>query len=205
VVERPLLIGLTGSLGMGKSETARMFAALGIPVYDADAAVHSLYAPCGEAVEPIAAAFPGTVKDGAVDRAALSAALARDPKGFARLEGIVHPLVLKKQRDFIAAHLDAALLVFDIPLLFETDGDRRMDVVVVVSAPSEVQRARALARPGMTEEKLKAILARQLPDLEKCTLADYVVDTGQGLAHAEEQVRKIVDELMIKRNSVPDA
>lgn len=205
MAERPLLIGLTGSLGMGKTETAKMFASLGIPVYDADAAVHSLYAPCGEAVEPIAAAFPGVVKDGAVDRTALSAALAHDPGGFARLEAIVHPLVAKKQREFIAAHLDAALIVFDIPLLFETGGDRRMDVVVVVSAPPEVQRARALARPGMTEEKLGAILARQMPDFEKCTLADYVVDTGEGLAHAREQVRKIVDELIAKRKSPPHA
>ena len=199
MVERPLLIGLTGSIGMGKTETAQMFAGFGITVYDADAAVHSLYAPCGEAVEPIGKAFPGSVVDGAVDRAALTAALAQDPDGFARLEAIVHPLVAQKQRAFIAAHPYAALIVLDIPLLFETGGDTRVDVVVVVSAPAEIQRQRALARPGMTPEKLDRILARQMPDDEKCVLADYVVDTSQGLEHARDQVRTIVDELKWRR------
>jgi dephospho-CoA kinase len=200
LVERPTLIGLTGSIGMGKTATAAMFAALGAPVFDSDAAVHSLYGVCGEAVEPIEKAFPGTTHAGAVDRPALMAALARDDSGFARLEALVHPLVLKKQRDFIAAHLDAELIVLDIPLLFETGGDGRVDVVVVVSASPEMQRARALARPGMTEEKFDRILARQMPDLEKCTLADYVVDTGQGLDNAREQVRKIVAELKNRRS-----
>jgi dephospho-CoA kinase len=199
VVERPFLVGLTGSIGMGKTATAAMFAEFGIPVYDSDAAVHSLYAPCGEAVELIEQAFPGTTKDGAVDRAALMAALAKDKDGFTRLEAIVHPLVTKRQRDFIAAHPYAELIVLDIPLLFETGGDSRVDVVVVVSAPPDIQRQRALARPGMTEEKLAQILARQMPDLEKCTLADYVVDTSEGFAHAREQVRKIVDELKWRR------
>lgn len=184
---------------MGKTATAALFAELGIPVYDADAAVHSLYASCGEAVEPVEKAFPGTIRDGAVDRAALSAALAKDKNGFSRLEAIVHPLVAKKQREFIAANAYAELIVLDIPLLFETGGESRVDVVVVVSAPPEIQRQRALARPGMTEEKLTQILARQMPDLEKCTLADFVVDTGQGIDHARAQVRKIVDELKWRR------
>jgi dephospho-CoA kinase len=199
VVERPLLVGLTGSIGMGKTATAALFAEFGIPVYDADAAVHSLYGPCGEAVEPIEQAFHGTTRDGAVDRTALMAALAKDKDGFARLEAIVHPLVAKKQREFITGHPYAELIVLDIPLLFETGGDSRVDVVVVVSAPPEIQRQRALARPGMTEEKLAQILARQMPDLEKCTLADYVVDTSEGFDHARAQVRKIVDELKWRR------
>jgi dephospho-CoA kinase len=199
VAERPLIIGLTGSIGMGKTATAAMFADFGIPIYDADAAVHSLYGSCGEAVEPIEQTFPGTTRDGAVDRAALMAALAKTKNGFTRLEAIVHPLVAKKQREFIAAHLYAELIVLDIPLLFETGGDSRVDVVVVVSAPPEIQRQRALARPGMTKEKLARILARQMPDLEKCTLADFVVDTGQGFEHARAQVRKIIDELKWRR------
>jgi len=185
---------------MGKTETAKMFAALGVPVFDSDTAVHSLYAVCGEAVEPIGKAFPGAVKGGAVDRPTLMAALQKDQGGFARLEAIVHPLVAQKQREFTAAHMAAELIVFDIPLLFETGGDSRMDLVVVTSAPAEVQHARALARPGMTPEKLEQILSRQMPDLEKCTLADYVVDTGQGLAHARAQVLTIVAELKAKRS-----
>lgn len=201
MVERPTLIGLTGSLGMGKTETAKMFAALGIPVYDADAVVHSLYAPCGEAVEPVAAAFPGTVENGAVDRGALMDALQKDPNGFVRLEAIVHPLAARKQREFIAANHDSAMLLFDIPLLFETESDRRMDVVVVVTAPPEIQRRRALARPGMSEEKFRHILSRQMPDEDKCLLADFVVDTGQGLEHAREQVLKIVAELKARRQT----
>lgn len=195
MTERPILIGLTGSIGMGKTETAKMFAELGVPVFDSDATVHSLYAPCGEAVGAVAKAFPGTVVDGAVDRARLMAALQQDPSGFARLEAVVHPLVTQKQREFIAAHRDADLLVFDIPLLFESGADVRVDVVVVASAPETVQRVRALARPGMSEEKLARILARQMPDAEKCALADFVVDTGQGLAPARSQVRKIVETL----------
>ncbi|NIK88176.1 dephospho-CoA kinase [Rhizomicrobium palustre] len=185
---------------MGKSETAKMFAALGIPVYDSDAAVHSLYAACGAAVEPIGKAFPGVVTEGRVDRAALSAALAKDPEGFARLEKIVHPLVAEKQRQFVAEAVaaKAEMVVLDIPLLFETGGDRRVDKVVVVSAPAEQQRARALARPGMTKEKFAQILARQMPDAEKRLLADYVVDTGQGLEHARGEVLKIVASLRQK-------
>ena len=186
---------------MGKTETAKMFSDLGIPVYDADAVVHSLYAACGEAVEPIAKVFSAAVKDGAVDRLTLMAALQKDRNGFAKLESIVHPLVAQKQREFIAQHMSADIIVFDIPLLFETGGDSRMDVVVVVSAPPEIQRARALARPGMTDEKLTHILARQMSDTDKCLLADYVVDTSQGFAHAEDQVVKIVAALKARRNS----
>ena len=194
---RPLLVGLTGSIGMGKSETARMFGALGMPVYDSDTVVHSLYAPCGEAVQPIGQAFTGVVKDGAVDRTALMAALQQDPSGFARLEAIVHPLVAERQRAFVGEALKnaAPIAVFDIPLLFETGGDTRMDVVIVASAPEDIQRARALARPGMTAEKFEQILARQMPDAEKCLLADYVVDTGQGLEHARAQVLRIAAAL----------
>lgn len=199
MVERPILIGLTGSIGMGKTATAAMFAELGAAVFDSDTAVHSLYAPCGEAVEAVENAFPGTTRNGAVDRPALMAALARDDGGFARLESLVHPLVLKKQREFIAAHMQAELIVLDIPLLFESGGDGRVDVVVVASAPADIQRQRALARPGMTEEKFARIVARQMPDLEKCTLADYVVDTSQGFDHARAQVRTIVDELKWRR------
>lgn len=191
---------------MGKTETARMFAALGIPVYDADAAVHSLYEPCGAAVEPLEKAFPGVVKDGRVDRGLLSAVLQKDPGGFARLEAIVHPLVAQKQRAFVAETVrsGAEMAVLDIPLLFEIGNDRKVDVVVVVSAPPDIQRQRALARPGMTPEKFEQILARQMPDAEKCMLADYVVETGLGLEHARAQVLKIVAALQNKKSG-PDA
>jgi dephospho-CoA kinase len=195
------LVGLTGSIGMGKTATAKMFADLGIPVYDADAAVHALYETGGAAVAPLAAAFANVVQDGRIDRAALTAAVLGKPAAHTKLESIVHPLAAQVQRAFIARHATADMIVFDIPLLFETGGDTRMDVVVVVSAPPELQRARALARPGMTEEKLTHILARQMPDADKCLLADYVVDTSQGLAHAEDQVRKIVADLKAKRNA----
>ena len=186
---------------MGKTETARIFAGLGIPVYDADAAVHTLYEPGGAAGVPIAAAFSGVVRDGRVDRAALAAVVLGNPAAHAKLESIVHPLAAQAQRLFIAQHMSAEMIVFDIPLLFETGGDSRMDMVIVVSAPPEIQRARALARPGMTEEKLTHILARQMSDTDKCLLADYVVDTAQGFAHAEDQVLKIVAALKARRNS----
>ena len=199
-LNRPLLVGLTGSIGMGKTETARMFADLGIPVYDADAAVHTLYEEGGAAVAPVAAAFPGAVTDGRVDRAALAALVLGNPAAHTKLEAIVHPLAAQAQREFTVQHIGAEMIVFDIPLLFETGGDARMDVVVVVSAPPEMQRSRALARPGMTDEKFAAIIARQMSDTDKCLLADYVVDTGQGLAHAEDQVRKIVAALKARRN-----
>jgi dephospho-CoA kinase len=199
--ERPFLVGLTGSIGMGKSETAKMFAHLGIPVYDADAAVHRLYEPGGAAVPAIAEAFPGTVSNGRVDRAALTRQLASDKDGFKKLEAIVHPLVGNEQRDFLqqAAEAGAELVVLDIPLLFETGGQARVDAVVVVSAPHHVQRERVLARPGMTPDKLDHILSRQVPDAEKRAKAHFVVETEYGLDHAFEQVKEIVKALHKRR------
>jgi dephospho-CoA kinase len=192
-----LLIGLTGSIGMGKSETARMFAALGIPVYDSDAAVHALYEFGGAAVAPIESAFPGVAADGRVDRAKLSAKVVHDTEALKRLESIVHPLVAGTQRAFLqkAANDGAKMVVLDIPLLYETEGHKRVDVTVVVSAPGDVQRQRVLARPGMTPEKLDAILAKQLTDVEKRARADFVVDTSKGLEHARDQVAEIVKAL----------
>ncbi|MDE2463795.1 MAG: dephospho-CoA kinase [Alphaproteobacteria bacterium] len=191
----PLLIGLTGSIGMGKSETARMFRKLGVPVYDSDAAVHRLYDRGGAAVDAIAREFPGTVADGAVDRAALSKAVAARPDGFAVLERIVHPLVAADEQRFLAHNHDAPIVVLDVPLLFEAGGYGRMDVIVVVSAPSEIQRARVLARPGMSAEKLDLILSRQLADAEKRKRADFVVDTSKGLDDAFAQVRTILEDV----------
>jgi len=203
MAERPLLIGLTGSIGMGKSETAKMFAKLGIPVYDSDAAVHRLYEPGGAAVEKIAEAFPGTVTDGRVDRAALSKQLASNEAGFKKLEAIVHPLVGEENRKFMAQAIadGAAMVVQDIPLLFETGGHTRMDAVVVVSAPSHIQRQRVLDRPGMTPEKLDQILSRQMPDAEKRAKAHFVVETDKGLDHAFAQVKTIVESLKAKRHA----
>lgn len=194
---RPLLIGLTGSIGMGKSETAKMFAKLGIHVNDSDGNVHTMYEPGGAAVPEIEKTFPGTVKHGRVDRGALSAVLTSDPSGFKKLEAIVHPLVAKTQRDFLEkAERDGAdLVVLDVPLLFETGGHARMDAIVVVSAPSHIQRERVLARAGMTPEKLDQILSRQMPDEEKRAKAHFVVVTDKGLDHAFEQVKMIVAEL----------
>jgi dephospho-CoA kinase len=197
---RPLLIGLTGSIGMGKSETAKMFARLGIPVNDSDANVHAVYEPGGAAVPEIEKAFPGTVRDGRVDRTLLSKALAADPTGFKRLEAIVHPLVGKVQQAFLAKAIagGADMVVLDVPLLFETGGHARMDAIVVVSAPSHIQRARVLERPGMTADKLDQILSRQMPDEEKRAKAHYVVVTDKGLDHAFEQVQMIVKDLRAK-------
>ncbi|HEY2070512.1 MAG TPA: dephospho-CoA kinase [Rhizomicrobium sp.] len=197
MAEKLFLIGLTGSIGMGKSETAKMFARLGVPVYDSDAAVHRLYEAGGAAVAPIAEAFPGSVADGKVDRAELSRQLAADPSGFKRLEAIVHPLVAQEQAKFREKALSdgAEMLVLDIPLLFETGGDARMDAVVVVSAPHPIQRERVLARPGMSADKLDQILSRQTPDAEKRAKAHFVVETDKGLEHAFEQVKSIVAQL----------
>jgi dephospho-CoA kinase len=201
MAERPFVIGLTGSIGMGKSETAKMFARLAIPVYDADAAVHRLYEPGGAAVPAIAEAFPGTVVEGRVDRTALTKHVTADKDAFKKLEALVHPLVARDQRDFLdrAAQSGAELVVLDIPLLFETGGQARMDAVVVVSAPDHVQRARVLARPGMTPDKLDHILSRQVPDAEKRAKAHFVVETEHGLDHAFEQVKKIVEALHERR------
>jgi dephospho-CoA kinase len=201
MAERPYLVGLTGSIGMGKSETAKMFAKLGVPVYDSDAAVHRLYEKDGAAVEPIAKAFPGVVKDGRVDRAELSKLLAADPAGFKKLEALVHPLVAGEQRKFLdkSQQDGAEMAVLDIPLLFETGGHARMDAVVVVSAPFHIQRERVLARPGMTPDKLDQILSRQTPDAEKRAKAHFVVETDKGLERAFEDVKKVVAALHVRR------
>jgi dephospho-CoA kinase len=192
-----LLVGLTGSIGMGKSETAKMFAVLGVPVYDADAAVHALYDVGGAAVAPIGAAFPGAVKDGKVDRAVLGPMTLGDTEAIKKLEAIIHPLVGKAQMDFLhdAESKGATIVVLDIPLLFETQGQARVDAVVVVSAPADVQRARVLARPGMTEEKFEQILKRQTADAAKRSQAHYIIDTHLGLDHARERVAYVLDDL----------
>jgi len=187
------VLGLTGSVGMGKSTTARFFAEAGVPVHDADAVVHRLYE--GEAVAAIAEAFPGTITDGKIDRTKLAARVLGDAAALKRLEDIVHPLVHEAERKLLVeaqARGDKVALL-DIPLLFETGGDKRVDAVVVVTAPPDVQRARVMERPGMTLEKLESILARQMPDAEKRARADFVVDTSQGFEAARAEVRAILD------------
>ncbi|MBV9569703.1 MAG: dephospho-CoA kinase [Alphaproteobacteria bacterium] len=198
---RPLVLGLTGSIGMGKTETAKLFAKLGVPVHDADAAVHKLYERGGSLVDEISRAFPGTVRDGKVDRAALAMEIGTSAEKLKRLEQIVHPLVAQEQRAFIekAAQTGAEIVVLDVPLLYETGGHTRMDTVVVVSAPREIQRARVLSRPGMTPEKLDRLLARQMPDAEKRAQAHFVVETDKGLDHAFVQVKEIVAALRERR------
>jgi dephospho-CoA kinase len=187
------ILGLTGSVGMGKSTTARFFAEAGVPVHDADAAVHRLYE--GAAVPAIEAAFPGTTDGGKVDRTKLAARVLRDQAALKRLEAIVHPLVQEDERRLLAEAeaRGAKVAVLDIPLLFETGGEARVDAVVVVSAPADVQRARVLERPGMTVQKLEAILAKQMPDAEKRRRADFVVDTSRGFEAARADVRAILD------------
>jgi dephospho-CoA kinase len=192
-----IVIGLTGSIGMGKTATARMFAEEGVPVADSDQVVHQLYAEGGTAVAPVAKAFPHVVTDGAIDRQKLARHLAAHPDDFKTIEAIVHPLVRAAQEKFLsdARRRQAPLAVLDIPLLFETGRYRDVDKIVVVSAPAAVQRERVLARPGMTEEKFASILARQLPDAEKRARADFIVDSAQGFDHARVQVRRIIAEL----------
>jgi dephospho-CoA kinase len=189
---RPFVLCLTGSLGMGKSATAGFFAEAGVPVHDADAVVHALYE--GEAVPAIEQAFPGTTAAGKVDRTKLAARVINDKEAIARLEAIVHPLVAADREKFLtaAARRGDAVVVLDIPLLFEIAQDRCCDAVVVVSAPPEVQRSRAMARPGMSEEKFAALLAKQVPDAEKRRRADFIVDSSQGFDHARAQVRDIL-------------
>ncbi|ANY78975.1 dephospho-CoA kinase [Microvirga ossetica] len=185
------VLGLTGSIGMGKSATADLFRRLGVPVHDADATVHRLYR--GRAAAPIEKEFPGTVGDGIVDRTKLGAAVFNDSERMKRLEAIVHPLVREEEDDFLKrVSALAPVAVLDIPLLFETGGERRCDAVLVVTAPSSVQRDRVLARPGMTEEKFSAILAKQMRDEDKRARAHFLVDTGRGFASAEAQVRSIL-------------
>lgn len=194
-----LIVGLTGSIGMGKSTIAGRFRSQGVPVIDADAIVHELYE--GEAVAPVEAAFPGSVVDGKVDRAQLSAALMANPEGFKTLEQIVHPLVRAKQKAFLAKHAGegAPFVVIEIPLLFETSGDARVDVSVVVSAPYDMQRERVLERPNMTAEKFEQILAKQVPDEEKRRRADFVVDTGQSVEASFAEVDAIIQALNVRK------
>jgi dephospho-CoA kinase len=185
------IVGLTGSIGMGKSATAAMFRRLGIPVHDADASVHALYR--GRAAPLIEAAFPGTVTNGTVDRAKLGSAVLSDPDRLRQLEAIIHPLVREEEESFLRGVGPLApLVVLDIPLLFETGGERRCDAVVVVTAPPTVQEERVMTRPGMTEDKFRAILDKQMPDADKRRRAHFLVDTGRGFASAEAQVRSIV-------------
>jgi dephospho-CoA kinase len=186
------VLGLTGSVAMGKSTTARFFAEGGVPVHDADAVVHQLYE--GAAVPIIEAAFPGTTADGKVDRVKLGSRVMNDLAALRQLEAIVHPLVQEAERRFLAEAeaAGAAVAVLDIPLLFETGGEQRVDAVVVATAPPEVQRARVLERPGMTAQRLEAMLARQMPDSEKRRRADFVVDTSRGFDDARTQVQEIL-------------
>ncbi|TNH40005.1 dephospho-CoA kinase [Paracoccus haeundaensis] len=187
-------LGLTGSIGMGKSTTAQMFRDLGHPVWDADQAVHRLYAPGGSAVAPVAAAFPTALVQGGVDRGALRTALAADPAALTRLEGIVHPLVARDRQDFLARHVGAPLVVLDIPLLFESAHPPDLDGVAVVSTDPATQAARVLARPGMTRDTLAMILARQMPDADKRARADWIIPTDS-LDGARAAVARIVNEV----------
>jgi len=187
-----ITLALTGSIGMGKSTVAAMFADAGIPLFDADATVRMLQGPGGRLVDPIERRFPGTTRDGSVDREALAAAVLGNPDELAALEAIVHPAVHHERTRFILDHGDASALLFDIPLLFETGGDRTFDQVIVVSAPAELQRRRVLARPGMRAEKLDLILARQMPDADKRSRADFVIDTSGSLDQTRAQVNTIL-------------
>ncbi len=192
-----ILLGLTGSIGMGKSTTAAMFADEGVPVYDADAAVHELYGLGGAAVEPVEAIFPGVTVDGAIHRGLLGDRVLNDPEALKRLEAIVHPLVGAHRQDFFACAISegAAVVVMDVPLLFETGGDKAVDAIAVVSAPVELQRQRVMARVGMSADKLEAILKRQTPDAEKRARADFVIDTGRGLDAGRKQVKAVLETL----------
>jgi dephospho-CoA kinase len=190
---RPYRLGLTGSIGMGKSTTAGFFAEAGVPVWDADAAVHRLYRAGGAGVEAVAGLVPGAVTEGAVDRDRLRAAIAGDPGLLARIEGRIHPLVAKDREAFLARHAGAEVVLLDIPLLYETGGAGLVDGVLVVTAPAAVQRARVMAREGMTEEAFARILARQMPDAEKVARADFIIDTSRGLDAARADVLSLLD------------
>jgi dephospho-CoA kinase len=198
-----ITIGLTGSIGMGKSTTAAMFAEAGAPVYDADAEVRRLYARGGAAVAPVGEVFPGVVVDGVVDRGRLGERVLGDPAALARLNGVVWPLMATARADFFetARRQAATIVVLDIPLLFETGGERGVDASVVVTAPAALQRRRVLARPGMTPEKFEAILQAQMPDAEKRRRADFVVDTSLGLTDARRQVAAILARLRERANA----
>jgi len=192
---RPFIVGLTGSIGMGKSTVAAMFEAAGVPVFDADAAVRRMQAPGGSLLPAIEAAFPGSTSPDGVNRAALGARVFGNRDDLARLEAIVHPAVAAERRDFLDKHKGERLVVFDIPLLFEKAGADGVDAVVVVSAPAATQRARVLARPGMTPEKFAHILSLQTPDADKRARADYVIDTGVSLEATERAVQALIAEL----------
>ena len=195
-MSRPFILGLTGSIGMGKSAVAAMLRGLGVPVFDADAAVHELQGPGGACLAPIERAFPGTTGPNGVDRQKLGAAVFGNPEALKRLESIVHPEVAELRRMFLADNAKAPLIVFDIPLLFEKTGNHGLDAVVVVSASAEQQRERVLARPGMTEEKFAQILKLQVPDAEKRARADYVIDTGTSLAETRHAVQQLVHAIV---------
>lgn len=196
---RPFILGLTGSIGMGKSAVAAMLRGLGVPVFDADAAVHELQGPGGACIEPIERAFPGTTGPEGVDRQKLGAAVFGNPAALKVLEAIVHPEVAEMRRAFLADTADQPLIVFDIPLLFEKTGQHGLDAVAVVSAPAEMQRERVLARPGMSAEKFERILALQVPDAKKRELADYVIDTGTTLAETRHAVQQLVHAILASR------
>ncbi|WP_326523708.1 dephospho-CoA kinase [Sphingomonas sp.] len=187
-----IILGLTGSIGMGKSTVAAMFAEAGVPVFDADAAVHELQGPAGRIVAAIEARFPDTTGPGGVNRAALGEAVFGEPAALKALEAIVHPAVAEERAAFLAVHADSALVVLDVPLLFETGGWRSVDRIAVVSAPVEVQRTRVLARPGMTEARFVDILAKQLPDAEKRARADFVIPTGGSLDATRAAVAEVI-------------
>lgn len=191
-MSRPVIIGLTGSIGMGKSTVAEMFERAGIPVFDADAVVRAMQGPQGELLPAIEAAFPGTTGPGGLDRDLVGRLVFADKDALARLETIVHPAVARKREAFQIEHAGAPIVMFDIPLLFEKGGHKQVDRVVVVSAPADIQRDRVLARPGMTEEKFAHILSLQVPDSEKRAKADHVLDTGTTLAETEAQVRALI-------------
>lgn len=194
-MKRPFILGLTGSIGMGKSAVAAMFRGLGVPVFDADAAVHELQGPGGACLGPIERAFPGTTGPAGVDRQKLGAAVFGNPEALRQLEQIVHPEVAEMRRAFLADNAEAPLIVFDIPLLYEKTGDHGLDAVAVVSAPAGAQRERVLARPGMTAERFAQILALQVPDAEKRARADHVIDTGVSLAETRHAVQRLVHQL----------
>ncbi|MFT3974857.1 MAG: dephospho-CoA kinase [Amaricoccus sp.] len=197
---RPWRLGLTGSIGMGKSTTAGLFREQGVPVWDADASVHALYARGGAAVPAIAALVPAAIEDGAVRRDRLRAAIVADPGLLGRIEAVVHPLVAADRAAFLAAHRDAALVLLDIPLLFETGGAGLVDEILVVSAPAEVQRARVLERPGMDAAALEHILARQLSDADKRARAHHVLDTSRGMAVARADVAALLARIRQERH-----
>lgn len=196
------IIGLTGSIGMGKSTTAAMFKDMGCPVFDADAAVHALYAKGGEATSLIRAVFPDAIKDGAVDRAVLGAHMRADPLNLQVLESFIHPMVAKSRAAFLdkAQKTSASIVVFDVPLLFETGGDKHVDKIVVVTAPYSIQKKRVLARPGMSKELFESLLARQTPDAQKRKRADFLIHTDKGLDDARRQVSKIIETIKAERS-----